>query len=171
VFPATFTGVGPHIAVCAPGVAVLSTVPGGGYAALDGTGAAAALVTGMAAVTLANHPLFQGPLKVRSEHRVSTLFNLIRVCAMPQFADPLRGGAGVPSLLRVPGLHSVAALRSGAPMAGNAFTGAYGAPGFGEAGLAGVAPSVSAWPRLGPAWAAAPQDWGLLMQMRASGWI
>ena len=72
LFPAAFTGVGPHVAVGAPGVAVLSSVPGG-YAALDGTGIAAAQVTGMAALILAHHPLFQGPLKARSEQRVSAL--------------------------------------------------------------------------------------------------
>jgi len=108
VFPAAFTGIGPHVAVSAPGVAVVSSVPGG-YAALDGTGIAAAQVTGMAALILAHHPLFQGALKARSEQRVTALFSLIRACAVPHFADPLRGGAGVPDLQRVPSLHHHAA--------------------------------------------------------------
>jgi len=108
IFPADFSGVGPHVAVSAPGVAVLSTVPGG-YAALDGTGLAAAQVGAMAALILAHHPLFQGPLKARSEQRVAALFHLIQASAVPQFADALRGGAGVPDLRRVPGLHGAMA--------------------------------------------------------------
>jgi hypothetical protein len=103
LFPASFTGTGPHVALAAPGVAVPSTVPGG-YAALDGAGIAASHVAGLAALVLAHHPLFQGSLKSRSEQRVSTLFGLLRSSAAMPFADPLRAGAGVPSLQRVPGL-------------------------------------------------------------------
>jgi subtilisin len=152
VFPAAFTGAGPHIGVSAPGVAVLSTVPGG-YAALDGTGVAAALVTGMATLILAHHPLFQGPLKVRSEQRVDALFNLIRASAVPWFADPLRGGAGLPDLQRVPGLYRTAELPSGATGAAGVFN-------------IGLDPPLSA--RLGPAWATEP-SWRILTQMRAAG--
>ncbi len=87
----------------APGVAVISTVPGGGYAAADGTSVSAAYVTGLAAMVLAHHPLLQqGLLRARNAHRVQALLELIRASAVPHFADPLRGGAGVPDLLRVP---------------------------------------------------------------------
>jgi subtilisin len=103
LFPAAFTGVGPHVALAAPGVAVLSTVPGG-YAPLDGTGVAATHVAGLAALVLAHHPLFQGALKARTEQRVSALFHLLRASAAMAFPDPLRAGAGVPNLQRVPGL-------------------------------------------------------------------
>jgi hypothetical protein len=155
LFPAAFTGVGPHVAVGAPGVAVLSSVPGG-HAALDGTGIAAAQVTGMAALILAHHPLFQGPLKARSEQRVSALFSLIRACAVPQFADPLRGGAGVPDLRRVPGLYGAAAP--------GVYPGVYADLfGAGMSGPAGVEPF--------PYTQGYAQGWHAVMQMRAAGLI
>ena len=103
IFPANFSGMGPQIAVSAPGVAIVSTVPGGGYAAADGTSAAAAHVTGLAALVLAHHPLLQeGSFSGRSEQRVQVLFELIRASAVPHFPDPQRGGAGVPDLARIP---------------------------------------------------------------------
>ena len=104
VFAANFSGSGPQVAVSAPGVAIVSTVSGGGYAAADGTSVSAAHVTGLAALILGHHPLFrEESFKMRSEQRVQALFELIRASAVPYFADPQRGGAGVPNLTRVPG--------------------------------------------------------------------
>jgi subtilisin len=84
-------------------VAIVSTVPGGGYTAADGTSAAAAHVTGLAALVLAHHPLFQeGSFTGRSEQRVHALFELIRASSVPRILDRQRGGAGVPDLAHVP---------------------------------------------------------------------
>ena len=107
LFSAGFSSAGPQVAVSAPGVAVISAVPGG-YAAADGTSVAAAHMTGLAALILAHHPLFQEEsFRARGEQRVHALFELIRASAVPHFLNPQRVGAGVPSLARVPGVQSV----------------------------------------------------------------
>ena len=104
VFATNFSGAGPQLGVCAPGVAVISSVPGGGLAARDGTAIAAAHVAGFAAVVLAHHPLFRGAYRARDEQRVRALFELIVGSAAPPVLDLARVGAGLPDLHRVPGL-------------------------------------------------------------------
>ncbi|MGC1457150.1 MAG: S8 family serine peptidase [Steroidobacteraceae bacterium] len=105
LFAARFSGSGPRINVGAPGVAIVSTVPGGGYVAADGTPAAAAHVTGFAALVLAHHPLFQreGLFALRNEQRVQAVLDLIQASALPHFLGPQYIGWGVPDLSRVPG--------------------------------------------------------------------
>jgi subtilisin family serine protease len=143
VFAAGFSCGGPQIAVSAPGVAVISTVAGGGYAAADGTSAAAAHAAGFAALVLAHHPLFQQrEFSMRSEQRVHALFELICASAMPRVADLQRGGAGVPDLQRVPGEPDIAR------------------------GLSSAATAERTAPFL---WSSGGQPWSALLQMRAAG--
>ena len=90
-----------------PGVAVISSVPGGGHAAWDGTALAAAHVTGFGALLLAHHPMFQagGAFSARGQQRTSALFEFIRAAAVPYIqVDPLRVGAGLPDLQQVPAM-------------------------------------------------------------------
>jgi subtilisin len=98
-FSPNFTCHGPEIGVCAPGVAIISTAPGAGFDAMDGTSMAAPHVTGLAAILLAHHPVFKSGLgKERSAARVDALFELIKQnsAVLPFGAD--RTGAGVPTL-------------------------------------------------------------------------
>lgn len=53
---ASFSNFGPEVFIAAPGDNVLSTVPGGGYKAMSGTSMATPIVSGAAAVLVAEHP-------------------------------------------------------------------------------------------------------------------
>jgi hypothetical protein len=98
LFIPKFSGYAPEATVCAPGVAIVSTVPGGGYAAWDGAAIAAAHVTGFAALLLAHYPLFRGAYATRGEHRVAALFETIGASG-----DPSRAGGGLADIQRIPG--------------------------------------------------------------------
>jgi hypothetical protein len=104
IFATNFSGAGPQVGVCAPGVAVISSVPGGGLAARDGAAIAAAHVAGFAALVLAHHPLFRGVYASRSEQRVNALFELIVGSAVRPVFDPTRVGAGLPDFRQVAGM-------------------------------------------------------------------
>jgi subtilisin family serine protease len=96
-FSPRFTCFGPEIAVCAPGVAVVSSVPPNNFAAWDGTSMAAPHVTGLAALVLAHHPDFAGPFRARNALRVQRLFQIIKASARPvNIGDPRRTGFGIP---------------------------------------------------------------------------
>lgn len=108
LFAAPFSCCGPGVDAAAPGVAVLSCAPEGGYTALDGTGTAAAHMAGLAALVLAHHEVFHGRLLPRGPGRVQHLFDIIaascRPLAAPGTADAARTGRGLPDALLALGL-------------------------------------------------------------------
>ncbi|MFC3791354.1 S8 family peptidase [Paenibacillus sp. GCM10012307] len=99
LFSPNFSCFGPQISVCAPGVSIVSTVPGGAYKAESGTSMAAPHITGLAALLLAHHPLFQSQYKAKDTQRVIALFNMIRSICIPLAFDNNRTGAGLPGLI------------------------------------------------------------------------
>ncbi|MCS0599453.1 S8 family peptidase [Massilia agri] len=113
-FTARFSCVGPQVDVCAPGVAVVSSVPPNNFAAWDGTSMAAPHVTGLAALVLAHRPEFQGALRARSAERVERLFQVLRMSARPvTLGDPARVGYGMPDALVALGLSMAAGQGAG----------------------------------------------------------
>ena len=71
-WPCTFTNWGhDSVDLAAPGVDIVSTVPGQGYKVFNGTSMAAPLVAGVAGLIKSQHPLW-GPLKIRN-----ALFNSV----------------------------------------------------------------------------------------------
>jgi subtilisin family serine protease len=103
-FSARFSCFGQEIDVCAPGVAVTSSVPDNNFAAWDGTSMAAPHITGLAALVLAHHPDFQGT-SPRSAERVERLFQIIKLSCRPvMVGDQRRTGFGLPDVLRAVGL-------------------------------------------------------------------
>jgi subtilisin family serine protease len=106
-FPTRFGCFGPELDVCAPGVAIVSSLPPDGFAAWDGTSMATPHVTGLAALVLAHHPDFLGAFRARDARRVERLFQIIKETAMPLgFGDAARTGAGLPYAPRALGLES-----------------------------------------------------------------
>jgi subtilisin len=171
IFSAKFTCVGPQVRVSGPGVAIVSSVPGGGYAAWDGTSMATPHITGMGALLLAHHPIFRG--MPRSAQRVAQLFQLLGASASPYLGDPTREGAGLPDLQQVPGLAAVPPQPSMAPQT------LFGPQAFGFGGplggLGGVATSPGAFAAM-PNGApfglfVNPAAMQALMQLRAAGLV
>jgi subtilisin family serine protease len=99
-FSAAFSCSGPEVDVCAPGVAILSSVPGGWFA-MDGTSMGAPHVAGLATLLLAHHPDFQNGYAKRDANRVDRLFSIIKASCTPlDFGAPERTGAGLPDARR-----------------------------------------------------------------------
>jgi hypothetical protein len=122
-FPAKFSCFGPEVDVCAPGVAIVSSLPPDNFAAWDGTSMAAPHITGLAALVLAHHRDFKGPFQARDARRVERLFQIIKESAtMLPIGDASRIGAGLPDAPRALGLEAGTGARplSEAPPAGDA---------------------------------------------------
>jgi len=106
-FSGKFSCRGPEVDLCAPGVAIVSSVPPHGYAAWDGTSMATPHVTGLAALVLAHHSDFDdnGAFSAANGARVDRLFQILRSSATAlNLGDPERTGAGVPDALRALGI-------------------------------------------------------------------
>ncbi|MBI3897649.1 MAG: S8 family peptidase [Gammaproteobacteria bacterium] len=126
LFSPSFSCHGPEIAVCAPGVAIVSTVPGNAFDAQSGTSMAAPHITGLAALLLAHHPLFQTQFRTRNRDRVAALFGAIRSISTPEPLTADRIGAGVPNIGAI--ANSLQARPSEAAVRQAAMAGARAAP-------------------------------------------
>ena len=95
LFAADFTNFGPEIDLCAPGVAILSTVPTG-YASWDGTSMASPMVSALAALIVEGYP------QIRSGDRqqVDYLRAILNWAAVDTGLDSNLQGAGLPTATR-----------------------------------------------------------------------
>ena len=135
-FSPRFTCFGPEIAVCAPGVAVLSSVPPNNFATWDGTSTAAPHVTGLAALVLAHHPDFAGAYRAKSSQRVQRLYQILKASARPlSLGDSRRTGFGIPDAPTALTLRLAIPLEMAAPgateMAATNGTAFFGHPAYG----------------------------------------
>jgi subtilisin len=105
LFAPLFSGRGPELDLCAPGVAVIVCQSPDGYAICDGTSLAAAHVTALAALILADHSDFKGSFARRDFQRVERLFQILKDTAQP-VGHPWQTGAGLPDAARALGIWS-----------------------------------------------------------------
>jgi subtilisin len=171
MFSPKFTCFGPQVAVTGPGVAIVSTVPGGGYASWDGTSMATPHITGMGALLLAHHPLLRDAARARNEQRVAQLFALLANASVKYLGDTTREGAGLPDLQRA-GLSATqpgpVQTASAAPTAG--FQPFEAAPQFASQGFFGNPPGqFAAANGFPPGFGMDPAMIQRLMQLRSVG--
>jgi subtilisin family serine protease len=91
LFAANFSNVGPFIDVCAPGVAILSTVPTG-YAAWDGTSMASSMITALVALILEAYPA----IRTGDAQQVEFVRQILRGAAVNLGMPPTIQGYGLP---------------------------------------------------------------------------
>lgn len=94
--PARFTCRGEEIDLCAPGVGILSTVPGGAWAAKDGTSMACPHIVGVAARLLSGRADIWG--MQRSRARSDAIVALLMASAVDVGLPGELQGAGMPQL-------------------------------------------------------------------------
>lgn len=140
-FTTKFSCYGPRVDVCAPGVAIVSSVPPNNFAAWDGTSTAASHVTGLAALVLAHHPAFQGAGRAPNADRVERLFQLIRMSARRvTLGEQNRIGYGMPDALAALGWSVMVGERRGMQQQIPGAPGMAGIGGMaGSPGMAGIA--------------------------------
>ncbi len=92
LFSANFTNVGHEIDVCAPGVAILSSVPGG-YASWDGTSMACPIVSGLVALILEAYP----EIRTGDSHQPYFVREILKSTATDLGLPFNRQGAGLPN--------------------------------------------------------------------------
>lgn len=91
LFGARFTNYGPALEVCAPGVAIVSTVPGG-YAAWDGTSMACPLISALVALILEANP----SIRTGDWRQVAWVRDMLQRSSVDLGLSPLLQGSGVP---------------------------------------------------------------------------
>ena len=91
VFSASFTNFGPEVAVAAPGVAVVSTVPEG-FASWDGTSMACPMVSALAALILEAYP----SIRTRTAQQPATVRAILQASCIDLGMSPVVQGRGVP---------------------------------------------------------------------------
>jgi hypothetical protein len=102
LFVPPFSCRGPELDLCAPGVAVVACQSPDGYAICDGTSLAAAHVTALAALILADHSDFKSSFAAKDFQRVERLFQVLKDTAQP-IGHPWQTGAGLPDAARALG--------------------------------------------------------------------